>query len=170
MHFQEIHFEEIYRDELDYVWSTLRRLGIPDRDREDLAHDVFVVVHRRLPDFELGRPVRPWLFGIAFRVVAGHRRRKRVVDGTSEAEGVEARTPHESAVEGQRRALVQRALASLSLEKRAVIVMHDIDEVPVTQVADALEIPLNTAYSRLRLARAEINKAVRRLTAADGVP
>ena len=70
-----ITFEDIYAEQLDYVWHSLRRLGVDDRDREDVAHDVFVVVHRRLSSYDPACSLRAWLFGIAYRVVADHRRR-----------------------------------------------------------------------------------------------
>src|SRR5678816_2857953 len=63
-------FEEIYAEQLDYVWHSLRRLGVDDRDREDLAHDVFLVVYRRLASYDPACSLRAWLFGIAYRVVA----------------------------------------------------------------------------------------------------
>jgi RNA polymerase sigma factor (sigma-70 family) len=82
-------FEEIYAEQLDYVWHSLRRLGVDDRDREDLAHDVFLVVYRRLASYDPACSLRAWLFGIAYRVVADHRRRARVkrevLDDTVEA-------------------------------------------------------------------------------------
>ncbi len=155
----------IYRSEFAYVWKTLRRLGAPPADVEDLAHDVFVVVHRHLGDYDPARPLRPWLFGIAVRVVSDYRRVGRnareiprqileVVDGAPSAE--------ERAQEGEARALLMKALDDLDLEQRAVLVMHDLDEQPVPEIAASLSIPLNTAYSRLRLARAAVAAAVAR--------
>jgi len=64
---------------IPYVWKTLRRLGVPPQDLEDLVHDLFVVVHRHLGDYDPTRPVRPWLFGIAVRIVADFRRSARNV-------------------------------------------------------------------------------------------
>src|SRR5438552_2588961 len=58
-----------------YVWSTLRRLGVPSADLEDLTHDVFLQVYRRLDVYDPLRPVRPWLFGFAYRIASQHRRR-----------------------------------------------------------------------------------------------
>jgi RNA polymerase sigma-70 factor (ECF subfamily) len=70
-------FDEIYRRHFPYVWRTLRRLGVAPADVEDVAHEVFVVVHRRLADFDGQRPIKPWLFGIAFRLASEDRRRAR---------------------------------------------------------------------------------------------
>jgi RNA polymerase sigma-70 factor (ECF subfamily) len=155
----------VFEEELGYVWSTLRRLGVRSVDLEDVAHEVFVVVHRRFADFDEARPIRPWLFGIAYRVTSDYRRRahRRHETLTSdEPEGLGG-GPEEEASVRERRALLLRALDRLDAEKRAVIVMHDLDEIAMPDVALALEIPLNTGYSRLRLARRELADAVREL-------
>jgi RNA polymerase sigma-70 factor, ECF subfamily len=161
---------EIYRSELAYVWKTLRRLGAPPPDLEDLAHDVFVVVHRHLGDYDPARPLRPWLFGIALRVVADFRRlrrNQREIPG-ERVEPVDAAPTAHERVEGQEmRDLLMKALDTLDLEQRAVFVMHDLDEVPVPEIAEALAIPLNTAYSRLRLARADLAAWITRHRSAE---
>ena len=162
--------QSIYRSEFAYVWKTLRRLGAPTADLEDLAHDVFVVVHRHLGDYDPARPLRPWLFGIAVRVVSDHRRVGRVsreIPGHS-VEPVDAAPSVQDQVEDQEaRALLMRALGDLDLEQRAVLVMHDLDELPVPEIAATLSIPLNTAYSRLRLARAAVSAWVTRFRARE---
>jgi RNA polymerase sigma-70 factor (ECF subfamily) len=161
-------FPRLYRSEFEYVWKTLRRLGVPSRDIEDLAHDIFVVVHRHLHQFDPTRPVRPWLFGIAVRVVTDHRRTFRnsreLLEPTSAGgdpvDGAPAQD--QKVAEAEARALLVRALDVLDVDRRAVLVMHDLDEVPMSEIAAALDIPVNTAYSRLRLARADVMAAVRR--------
>ena len=162
----------LYRAEFPYVWHSLRRLGIPSRDLEDLAHDVFVVVQQRLGDFDASRPVKPWLFGIAFRVAsrflrrAGHRR--EVLDDPPDAPGAER--PADQALEDEEaRRLVLRALGMLDVDKRAVLVMHDLDGHPMPEIASALSIPLNTAYSRLRLAREDFTRAVLEVRSKRGL-
>jgi RNA polymerase sigma-70 factor, ECF subfamily len=149
----------IYRSEFPYVWKTLRRLGAPPRDLEDLTHDVFVVVHRHLGDYDSARPLRPWLFGIAVRVVSDFRRlgrNAREIPG-EQVEAIDAApSPHERLEATEARALFMKALDTLDLERRAVFVMHELDEVPVPEIATTLSIPLNTAYSRLRLARVDV--------------
>ena len=148
-------------------------MGAPPADLEDLAHDVFVVVHRHLGDYDPTRPLRPWLFGIAVRVVSDHRRlgrNSREVPGLT-AESVDTAPSAEDQLETQEaRGLLMRALSELDLEQRAVLVMHDLDELPVPEIATALSIPLNTAYSRLRLARAAVSARVARFRARDQTP
>ena len=68
---------DAYQRELDYILRTLQRLGAPSADLEDLAHEVFLVLRGTWSEYESSRPLRPYLFGIAFRVVSSHRRRPR---------------------------------------------------------------------------------------------
>ena len=163
-------FPSIYRSEFPYVWKTLRRLGAPAQDLEDLAHDLFVVVHRHLNDFDPDRPLRPWLFGIAVRVVSDFRRSPRsareILGETAEpVDG--APSPHERLEGTEARAVLMKALDGLDLDRRAVFVMHELDEIPVPEIASTLGIPLNTAYSRLRLARADVAAAIQRFRAGE---
>lgn len=150
-------FEEIYDAELDYVWHSLRRLGVDDRDREDLAHDVFVVVHRRLNTYDPACSLRAWLFGIAYRVVADHRRRARTVREVLVDEPIEpaiAATAHED------RDLVQRALATLELDRRAVFILHELDGQSIPEIARVIDAPENTLYSHLSRARRDFAAAI----------
>jgi RNA polymerase sigma-70 factor, ECF subfamily len=160
-----VEFPAVYSAEFGYVWNTLRRLGVHDRDIEDLCHDVFVVVFRNLESYDARRPVRPWLFGIAFRVSSDYRRsarHRREVPGEREVV-CPAPPADEVMLRRERQRLVIRALEALELDRRAVFVMHDIDGHVMPDIAAALGVPLNTAYSRLRLARADFAAAVARL-------
>jgi RNA polymerase sigma-70 factor (ECF subfamily) len=165
-------FRDLFTSEFSYVLHTLRRLGVRERDLEDLTHDVFVVVHRGLPEFDPRRPVRPWLFGIAFRVASDHRRRARNARELVEdpaPEPVDGAPPaDEQLAAAQRRRVVLEALDDLELDRRAVLVLHDIDGCTMPEIARALSIPLNTAYSRLRLAREQFKAAVQRIRLRRG--
>lgn len=158
---------EVFRDEVDYVWNTFRRLGIPSSDLQDLTQELFLTLHHLMPDYDPSRPIRPWLFTIAYRMAARHQQRSR----REQATGDEYDRPDSSAdldrhlAASEERALVLRALEYVEIHRRAVFVMADIDEVSVPEIAMSLGIPLNTAYSRLRLARQEFREAVRRITA-----
>jgi RNA polymerase sigma-70 factor (ECF subfamily) len=160
----------MYRSEFPYVWKTLRRLGVPPQDLEDLVHDLFVVVHRHLGDYDPTRPLRPWLFGIAVRIVADFRRSPRNMREIlrDAIEPIDAGpTPHERLEGKEARELLLRALDTLDLDRRAVFVMHELDEIAMPEIAAALAIPVNTAYSRLRLARAEIASVIERSRVAE---
>lgn len=159
-------FPAIFREHLGYVWHALRRLGVRERDLEDVTHDVFVAVFKKLEQYDPERPLRPWLFGFAFRFASDYRdlarHRREVTD-----EGHEALDPSPSALDGvllnEAVAVARRALGELELGRRAVFILHELDECAMPEVAEALGIPLNTAYSRLRLARADLAATVRRL-------
>jgi RNA polymerase sigma-70 factor (ECF subfamily) len=165
-------FRALFEAEFAYVYNTLQRLGVRRADLEDLTHEVFAAVHRALPDYDPARPLRPWLFGIAFRVASNDRRRahrRREVPGDHQAEAVDAGlAPDEMLAAEQARQLLLEALDTVSLERRAVLVLHEIDGHSVPEVAVALAIPLNTAYSRLRLGRADLEAAVKRLRLRRG--
>ncbi|HEY2516840.1 MAG TPA: sigma-70 family RNA polymerase sigma factor [Polyangiaceae bacterium] len=164
----EVDFTELFQDHFDYVWHTLRRLGVRERDLEDSTHDVFISVHRHLGDFDPERPVRPWLFAFALRTAADYRRLARHRVDLVEDVGMLADAgpaPEAQAISRQELDLVARALDALDFDRRTLFVLHEIDGVSVPAAAELLRIPVNTAYSRLRLARADFSAAVRRLEA-----
>ena len=155
---------DAFQRELDYVHRTLRRLGTTPSEVDDLAQEVFLALHGAGP-LRPRRPLRPYLFGIAFRISAAHhRKRKREVTFEIVEVSDSGPGPDDALATKQARALVLAALERIPLPRRGVLVMHDIDDVPVEDVAAALGIPRFTVYSRLRKARRELEAAVRRLT------
>lgn len=163
----------IFDEHFDYVWSALRRLGVRDADVEDLVHEVFLKIHLRSGDYDGERPVRPWIFGFAYRVAADYRRlarhRVEVLHAPTDTADP-ARPVDEQLAAAEDRALLEAALGSVDVDRRAVFLLHDVDGVPVPEIAATLGVPLNTAYSRLRLAREEFAAAARRLRKAQGAP
>jgi len=163
-------FTRLFEAECSYVWTSLRRLGVRDRDLEDLVHEVFLVVHRHLADYDARRPVRPWLFGISFRVAAAYRRlartQRELVSDSIEAVDMEP-SAHDRVETKQAQELVMKALDMLDLDRRALILMHEFDELTMPEIAEIIGVPLNTAYSRLRLAREQFTAACRRIQAAS---
>jgi len=160
-----------FGQEFDYLCRTLRRLGVPGADVEDLVHEVFLILQRKWEDYDPSRPLRPYLFGIAFRVAAAHRRR-RIREVPTDGLQVEDQgsLPDQSLQAKQARAIVLRALERVPLPRRAVFIMHDLDEVPMRDVAAVLSIPMFTAYSRLRKARKEFAFAVGLIQKGAGGP
>ena len=150
-----------FRSEFDYLWRTLRRLGVAEKDVEDALHEIFLVLHRRWSTYDASLPLRPWLFGIAFRVASTQRRRvtREVPHAWIELEDLGPQ-PDELALREQRREIVLAALECVPLARRAVFVMHDLDGIEMREIARSLSIPLFTAYSRLRKARKEFQRAV----------
>jgi RNA polymerase sigma-70 factor (ECF subfamily) len=163
-------FREVFEREFDYVWASLRRLGVHGRDLDDLAQDVFILVHDRWAAYDASRPIRPWLFAFALRCASDWRRlarhRSQPVDDLDLRAG-SAQAADEALALAEDRNLILRALEHVDLERRAVLILYEFDECPMKQIADSLGIPLFTAYSRLRVARQELTQAVRRLQAQE---
>ncbi|HET6146064.1 MAG TPA: RNA polymerase sigma factor [Polyangia bacterium] len=159
-------FRAVFQKEFDYVWTSLRRLGVDTRDLEDVAQDVFIHVHHRWPEYDAKRPIRPWLFAFAARCASDWRRlarhRVEVMGVSGEPAGVAPRA--DDALERSRDlALVLSALEEIDLDRRSVFILHELDEYSMKEVTEVLGIPLFTGYSRLRVARQEFTAAVRRL-------
>ncbi|HET7539141.1 MAG TPA: sigma-70 family RNA polymerase sigma factor [Polyangiaceae bacterium] len=153
-----------FRVEFEYVQRTLRRLGTDQSEVDDLAQEVFLVLHRRWSEFDQSRPLRPYLFGVAVRIaLANQRKRAREVALGNLELGDDEPGPEEVLSNKQTRALVQTALKRIPLPRRTVLVMHELDRVPVTEVAATLSIPLFTVYSRLRKAREELRLETQRM-------
>jgi RNA polymerase sigma-70 factor (ECF subfamily) len=160
-----------FQREFDYLGRTLRRLGVRAEDLEDEIHEVFLVLNRKWHEYDHSRPLRPYLFGIAFRIVAARRRRRaREQPGRFEEITDHLLRPDEALEAAHARALVLRALECVPLPRRAVLVMHDIDEIPMREIAEALSLPIFTGYSRLRKARREFEAAVQALQKGSREP
>ena len=160
-------FDELYERHFDFVWRSLRRLGVPTADLHDVAQEVFLVVHRRLGDFEGRSKVTTWLFRIALHAARDRRRRAHVRREVLDADLVEARV--DPAVDAsallERRddlELFDRALAAMDLDQRAVFLLFELEGMSGPDIAETLDVPLGTAYSRLRLAREAFRRTVLR--------
>lgn len=159
-------FRDVFERELGFVYNTLRRLGIRSADLPDATQEVFATVAGILGDYDPARPLRPWLFGIAYRVGmryldVAHRRRE-VPSEVPEAP--DSSPAADAAIERQEaRALARLALEAVEPARRAVLVLAHFEGLSVPEIADALQIPVNTAYSRLHRARAEFSEAARGL-------
>lgn len=159
-------FTALFRAEYGYVWGTLRRFGVNERDVEDVAHDIFLRVYDKLDDYDPARPAKPWLFSFAYRAANDYRKLSRHrVEVMAEREAPSSAPTAEQALERIDEArLVTDALASLDFDRRAVLVAFELDDIPMKVIAETTGVPLFTAYSRLRLAREDFRSAVERLT------
>jgi RNA polymerase sigma factor (sigma-70 family) len=155
-------FERLYTHDWSFVRRTVERYGVPARDADDVTQEVFTVALRRIADCDAARSARPWLFVIAVQFAANYRKlaRHRVEPLTGEAsEPASAADDVETALMAdEERALVRELIGRLRPKLRAVLVMHDIEERPMAEIAAELDIPLKTAYARLRLAREEARR------------
>jgi len=155
-------FDAVYTAHVAFVWRVLRTFGVADAQLEDAVQDVFIVVHRRLPEWEGRAAITTWLFAIARRVASSHRRRKA---GTrTETMTVDPEGPADTFAEmsrAQASATVMSILERMDEDKRIVFALVELEQLSVPEVARMLELNLNTAYSRLRLARVAFELAVK---------
>ena len=162
-------FRSVYDDYLDFVWSCTRGLGVPMDAVADVVQEVFVVVHTRLNTLRQPASLRSWVYGVVRRTVSTYHRRRRAKTGRESPEPFGDHdasdlqpSPLELAVMSDEIQLLWRLLGSLNPRKREVFVMAELEEMTMPEIAEAIGIPLNTAYSRLRAARQEFHEAFTR--------
>lgn len=168
---RDVDLLSIHAEHAEFVWLTLQRMGVAPADIEDCLQDVFVVAHQRLGSFDGSSRMTTWLYGICIRVAAAyrrraHRRRERTGEEMDEAVD-EGESPEMAACRREAQERLQRVFDEMDIEKRALFVMFEIDEVSCEQIAEILGIPVGTVYSRLHAARKEFESALRRLEARD---
>lgn len=162
-------FDALYEEYFDFVWRTARRLGVPEGSAEDVVQDVFLVLHRRAEDYDRLTPVKRWLLGIVVRVVSDHRRRYKRKDApcvphAADSDGnvtIASSHPPPSAEAEQAEAvrLLEKLLGELDEPKREVLVLAELEEMTVPEIAEMLGANVNTVYARLRAARREFDAA-----------
>jgi len=157
-----------YREHFKTTWRLLRRLGVAVAQLDDAAQDVFVIVHRKLGDFDARAPLRSWIFAIAVRVASEYRRRavrrrtEELDDGLPDGSPGPLRL---SELQESVR-LLHDVLGELDETKRAVFVLSELEELSVPEIASVLGVNLNTVYSRLRSARKHFDAALSRRRAS----
>jgi len=146
--------DAVYREHADFVYRVACQLGVDATHVEDVVHDVFLVVHRRLHEYD-GRSMRSWLYGITRRVSLHHHRGRRRADKRVQLAPVPgaAPDPEERTAVHEAVAIVESFVATLDDDQRAVFVLVELEGTPMPEVAESLGVNLNTLYSRLRLAR-----------------
>jgi len=166
---ERLSFEGVFARYADFVWRSVRRLGLDEVTAEDALQEVFLVVHRRLDDFEGSSSLQTWLFGIAIGVVRNHRRsvRRQRIDAGGRAAMEElpadvAEQPDEQTEQARATQLLYALLDKLDDDKREVFVMAELEQMRGTEIAAATGLNLNTVYKRLRAARREFDQAVSR--------
>lgn len=150
-------FVDVFRAYAAYVLGLLRRLGVHEADVEDVAQEVFVVVHAQLAGFEGRSTLKTWICGICIRKVSEYRRkahRRREVmlavvpEGEAPSDGQDQQLEQK-----QQAALLQQGLSRLSDKQLQVFMLYEIEELSMAEVAHALGCPRFTAYTRLHAAR-----------------
>jgi RNA polymerase sigma-70 factor, ECF subfamily len=169
----ETSFRQVYDEHFRFVWRSLRRLGVRESDIADTVQEVFVVVHRKLAEFEGQSKMTTWLFAISMRVARDHRR-SAVVRREIATEGAvlgEHQDPGaNTAGETERRekqALLEEILDDMPEEQRVVFVLFELEEMSGIEIAELVGCPIGTVHSRLRLARESFRRAASRADAHD---
>lgn len=163
-------FAELYAAHAAFVWRVVRRLGVAERDVEDVCQETFMVVHRRLPEFAGRSSVKTWLYGIAFRCASAYRRRVGNRHESPPGELPEPAVPgtqEDELSQREARQLLDRALDHLDDDKRAVFILFELEGLAMKDVAEMVSCPLQTAYSRLHAARRQVQHTVERFCAEE---
>jgi RNA polymerase sigma-70 factor (ECF subfamily) len=172
-------FRAIYDQYFDFVWSSTRRLGVKPEALDDVVQEVFMVIHGKIGTLRQPESLRSWIYGIVRRTVSGYHRsqRSRGVSDVAFALHVESQlerplTPLDVTQINEDAKLLWELLGEVDARKREVLMLVELDGMTVPEIAEALEIPLNTAYSRLRAARVAFDAALARRTARErrGMP
>ena len=167
-------FETVYERYFEFVWAMARRFGVPTEAMDDVVQEVFMVVHAKLHTLERPESARSWLYGIVRRTASGHRRKHngdKFVTGVTvdELPGLEAVfSPANLAEQNDRVRQLWALIATIEPVKREVFVMAELEEFTCPEIAEALDVPLNTVYSRLRYAREAFETALARHKARTG--
>ena len=170
-------FLELYRAHFAYVWKSARRLGVSQAEADDVVQETFLTVHRLLDTYEQQGSERSWLFSVLFRIVQRHHRTNRrrtalTEDGGSvdpdAVAGSAASAPDRTVETKETIRTLEEILDSLDPEKRAVLVLAELEEKPIAEIAEIVGTNVNTAASRLRLAREHVEAAMARHRARDG--
>jgi RNA polymerase sigma-70 factor (ECF subfamily) len=160
-----VDFDTLYREHRDFVSRAMHRLAVPYRDREDVAQEIFLRIHRLLPRWNPETPARVWIFGIAYNVVREHRRglrRHGIFDPLPESLTDSTHDPAANAQHREEIRLLDRLLNELSQERRDVFVLVELLELTAPEVSEVLHLPVNSVYARLRAAREDFNAGLAR--------
>ena len=167
-------FRAVYEAHFNFVWCSLRRLGVREADVLDQAQKVFLTAHFKLAEFEGRSQLTTWLFGICQRVASDYRRsalfRREVTTDSAEMDtysGTQEDSSH-GAESRQRAQLAAAMLDKLPEPQRLVFVLFELEEMSGQDIAQLLGISVGTVRSRLRLAREAFSREVKRLALAQG--
>jgi RNA polymerase sigma-70 factor (ECF subfamily) len=152
---------EAYREHYAFVWRLVRHLGVPGPAADDAVQDVFVVVSRRAEEYRADSSLRAWLTTIARFVVRDHRKswRRRLRRLQAIGRAWSDRVDDGAIERADAARLVRELLDSLPEDQRLVLVLSDLEGWTAPEIAQALELSVNTVYSRLRTARQKLEAA-----------
>jgi RNA polymerase sigma-70 factor (ECF subfamily) len=167
-----LRFEEVFRAHAPFVWRCLRRLGVAAADADDVTQEVFVIVHRKLHEYDGRASLRAWIYGIARRKAADHRelshkRHEATTDELPDRPRDSTPSPESASDRRRKVARLDDALAALDEPKRAAFVLYEIEGLSLAEIATATETAISTVHARLDAARKQLRAA---LTIDEGSP
>ena len=153
---------ELYDAHVTMVWRSLKALGVPEAALDDAVQDVFLVVHRRAGEFDARSSLKSWLFGIAYRVAANHRRSLRRRSGCELDPDLPDRgpDPQQQLQHAEATRFVQQFLETLNEPNRAAFTACVLEHMSVAEAAEAFGVNVNTLYSRVRSVRERFMSAL----------
>lgn len=154
----------LFQEHSTFVWRCLLRLGVPESGAEDALQEVFLVVYRRVEQVRDDSQIRAWLFSIARRVASharrGEARNARKMGALAAVPSAAEPGPEQGMVQSEAVQLIERFMESLDEDQRSVFFLAEIEQLTAPEIAAALDVKLNTIYSRLRLARKKFQTMV----------
>ena len=161
---RHVRIRSLYAEHFAAVWRMLQAMGVKQASLDDALQDVFLSAFRQLDRFEARSTIKTWLCGIACHVASNYLRREKRKGGLAVLEHDKWPTtdpgPLEQLEQSQAWAIVRTFLDQLDERKRVVYVLSRIEGLTAPEVAQALEIPINTVYSRLHAAQSALEKFV----------
>lgn len=169
---------QVYDQHFDFVWRNARRLGVPEASADDVTQDVFMIVQRRIATYDGRASMQAWIFGILVRVVSSHRRSYRrkgarnvsLDDERELSRSVSAppdETPAAQLERAERARILSSLLDQLDEDKRALLILSELEEWTLREIAELYHSNINTIYSRLRAAKRDFERAYQQAQAGQ---
>jgi RNA polymerase sigma-70 factor (ECF subfamily) len=159
-------FREVYDTYFAFVWRAVANRGVPFSAMDDVVQEVFLVVHRKLDEFEGRSTLRTWLSGIVRRVVADHVKKR----GHETVEDHAFESLEDPAAELERRTavtVVTAMLEKMSAAHREVFILYEIEQLTVREIAELTRTNENTVQTRLKAARRTFQRGLDRHLASN---
>lgn len=162
-------FAEVYTKHFSFVWSMARYLGVEASALDDVVQDIFVTIYARLDTLQRPESLRSWIYGVTRRVVSTHHRMQRSARVTTGTQSIEPEltlaewpNPERLTEQSEQAKLLWNLVLTLDAPKREVFVLAELEDMSAPEIAAVTNVPLNTVYSRLRVARHELEEALKR--------
>lgn len=162
----------IYDQHYGFVWRAARRLGVGDAALDDVVQEVFVVMHRRRHELDMTGSIPALLYGVTRRIASrvrdvARQQQTRLAVVESEPAPAHDADPESRALLQERAAVVRDALDAMDADKRMMFMLTQVEGMSIPEAAAVVDVNVNTAYARARVARELVQKAIARHRARD---